>query len=50
MIVIVAIIVRVFLRNGFLAMLSMLFGSNAKFFYKAISRGLQGKIGNDIHS
>lgn len=50
MLVIVAIIVRVFLRNGFLAMLSMLCGRNAKLFYKAILRGLQGKIGNDIYS
>ena len=47
--VILAILGRVTMRNGFYFTISILFGLNAKYFYKAIFRGLNGKIGNDIN-
>ena len=47
--VILAILGRVTMRNGLYFTFSILFGSNAKYFYKAIYRGLNSKIGNDIN-
>jgi GT2 family glycosyltransferase len=47
--VIVAIISRVTSRNGPKYLFSILFGSNSKYFYKAIYRGLNKRIGNDIN-
>jgi GT2 family glycosyltransferase len=47
--VIIAILTRVTKRNGIKYLFSILIGPNSKFFYKAIFRGLNKKIGNDIN-
>lgn len=47
--VILAILIRVPRRNGLKHLFSILFGSNSKYFYKAIYRGLNKSIGNDIN-
>ena len=47
--VIIVILARVIRRNGFWYLISILFGRNSKFFYKAIYRGLNKKIGHDIN-
>ena len=47
--IILAILARVTRRNGLKYLFSILFGSNSKYFYKAIYRGLKKSIGNDIN-
>ena len=41
---------RIACRNGMLAALSFLLGTNAPTFYSAIVRGLQGKVGKDFNA
>lgn len=48
-IVIVAVLGRVVRRNGIRFMLSILIGKNSSVFYSAIARGLQGRLGKDLH-
>jgi len=43
------ILYRMVLRNGFGFVLSLLFGKQAPVFYKAVFRGLQGKVGKDFN-
>lgn len=47
--VVIAILTRVTRRNGLIYLFSILLGPNSKFFYKAIYRGLNKTIGNDIN-
>jgi GT2 family glycosyltransferase len=47
--VILSLLARVTRRNGPKHLFSILFGSNSKYFYKAIYRGLNKSIGNDIN-
>jgi rhamnopyranosyl-N-acetylglucosaminyl-diphospho-decaprenol beta-1,3/1,4-galactofuranosyltransferase len=50
LLVLIAILGRVAKRNGCSYMLSILLGSKAPYFYKAIFRGLNNRIGHDIES
>lgn len=45
---VVVALVRIAQRNGLSDALSYVFGSRASFFYRAIIRGLQGRIGKDF--
>ena len=48
LIILIAILLRVFARNGFKDFISLLVGFNARYFYKAIYNGISNKIGHDL--